>query len=1540
MRNNKQAKKDHPSLNVSKRSRTSPILPFQNICETEIGDNPTFNLFDMSMRFVTKSFTYHRDSYALSICLIYHSRMSQTISDLCLGLPDGFKTNYHQFIIQDGTDSNQHPIYKYIDGPGYIHTFYYVNDSLYYCNGDELYLYFDEDSDYYATLVFSNGDKMQFDNNGRLVRIENGYDSNNVKTITYNNQNRLSSIIDERKPLESINLSYNLLKLSKINFYETLPFGNINNLKKRVNLTYSSGFLVNISEEPPVRLMNYPSERSLYNFRYNTDSSLPHSSYDKLEYIEDCLSHDVYKATYSYVNLYSDYLVSCLVKGYYDTSDSFVAKESIQRIGYSLRTDDWATTNEVSVIKKGNYYSYSMDKNAHITAVFDGLSNDDFSTLYKETGVYLSISGNNRNIYVNGHRFINVTNSLSITFNSDAISLLNNYRHFVLRLYLKLNDYTSNRVRANITGTGISSYPYDINVGQFDRYQLLEIPIVRVNNSISSLTISLSFTNEESNYVDVDVGDVYFDKKANTVLKFAGGEYSLNQVTAIGIYANYYDQNPTRTINIGDGLIFSAEDFLNTLRHRKNIFCLLYGNTFSPSAYPLYFNNGKTIDFYNFRFTLHVGNTVVFDSFNPGNIYLESSDTWFFETIYPDKTILSDTKDSGKRTYYLFNDDNTTIISRTGTFDDAETFLTLSEMKETYDWNEKLTTVIKNKYMWYGGNPPQCQIVSTCTTTYEYFVDGELKKAISTSNNETIVLYEAEKNNEGYVYRKTTGLNSVDVSYTNYDCLDNELTKNIVNGSTIINSLYSKKFNYDYFVTNLSSIAFKYNDNTESINTFSIDYNTSETLLSNGGTTYKLHNDITDDGVEFSVLDNNSYSLLYSSVENGNNTQIIVVNSSLTYNSLTYERNGYRMMTHQKHNGTNKVDYLYYSGIESPVVNNLLKITDKYLNTTVGKETTFTYNQIDNSLSTIEFKTANSSAEFIIDLSYFNSGTIYTFGTFDLSFISKVDQTEIRLEKHLVYNPQVYTFGVKKDDFNRLIKHYSVYSDINYKALISDVNYISGSFLPSSFVFGVNDNNGIAIQYQQYVETYSYDSFGNLSAIKIANINPELTYAYDGFGRIIGETNAFFSSYNHTYSYDSSGRLSSVDNVLLSYDARGRLISFGNTSFTYDSFGNRLTKGNDSYQWIRGTLLSQVTKDNQTYQFTYDYQGKRYQKTIGSLTISYYYHGDRLIGESRNDGKEIRYLYDETGIVGFDYYNGLNNNTYRYIKNPFNQIVGIVDNQAEIVAKYIYDAWGNHKIVDSLNNEITDLTNPGHINPIRYKGYYFDTETGLYYLLSRYYDPSSMQFISPDDYCYLNVNNVSGHYLYAYCYNNPVNLADCDGHFALWASVLIGALIGLTTTFIKDWADNGTPFDGSVDWREYVGAGIGGAIAGLGQGFLSTVVFSGLGNAIQSSISNEIKSFEEFAFSFSIGAIIGVIGYAVSTGIQSLGNKKVISIMGKSMDKLKINNRLAAAGFKNMKVGKMGYEVVFNKLYRHFGYQTLENAWELIYSFGSNFLPW
>ena len=1427
------------------------IFP-QNIKETEIGDNPYFNLFDMSMRFFTKTFTYHRDSYALGIYIVYHSRMPQTISNLCLGLPDRFKTNYHQFLIEDGTDSNQHPIYKYVDGPGFIHTFYYVSSSLYYCSGDELYLYFDNQSNYPSTIAFSNGDKLRFDSSGRLVRIENGFDSDNIKTITYNNQGRLSSIIDERKPLDSIGFTYTRQKLASINFWENLSFGNTSLLKKRINLSYSSSFLVGLSETPPVLIIGEPTERDIYHFSYNTDNSIPSSSFDRLEYIEDCLSHDVYKMIYSYINLYSDYLVTNLIKGYYDNNGYFVTKETIQRIGYSLRTDDWETTNEVSIIRKGIPYSYSMDKNAHITAVFDGLSSDEYSTLYKETGVYLPISGTTCTTFVNGHRFIRLTNSLSITFNNDAISLLNNYRRFVLRFYLKLNDYVSKRVVANISGTGIEASPTEINVNQFDRYQLVEVPINRNTNNISSLTITLSFINEDSDPVEVEIGDVYFDKKAITVLKFAGGLYSLNQVTSIGVYANYYDQQPTRTIPLTDELVFTPEDFLRIIKHRKNYFCVLYGNCFSPSKYPLYFNNGKVIDFYNFRFVLFVGNTAIFDSYNQGNVDLDSTDTWFFETIYPDRTILSTTKDTGTRVYYRFNDGNMIVTSRTGVLDDTNGFLTDSENIETFDWNEKLIETVKNKFQWTI-SPLQYSIISSCTTTYEYFDNGELKKAVSTNGNEIVTLYEAEENNSGYVFRKTSELNSVDISYNHIDCLESKITRNTVSGSSVINSLYSKQYSYDYFASDLSSVSFKYNNVAECTNTCSIDYDNSETIVSNGGSSYKLSYDIASDGVSFSVLNNNLYELIFSSIENNNDTQVTYFNASSNSSTLAYERNIYQKVTHQKLNSVNKVDYQYSTGIESYSTRNLHKTVDYFIDSNIGKETTFTYDSIDNSISLLEYGNVNSSPEFSIDYAYFTNGIIYTFGTISMSFISSVDETEIRIEDDDHFT-RIYTFGIKKDDFDRLIKHHSIYSDVSYRAFISDITYVNGTFLPSSFTFGINDVSGLTILCPYYSESYNYDSYGNLSAIYIGGVSfPHLAFQYDGFGRIVEESNEYVTEYNRTYSYDSYGRLSTVGNNTLLYDTKGRLTSFGGTSLTYDNYGNRLTKGNDTYDWTRGYLLSQITKGNQTYQFAYDYQGRRNQKKIGSLTISYYYDGNILIGESRSDGKEIRYFYDETGIVGFNYYNGTNQTTYRYIKNPFNQIIGIINNQGTIEAKYLYDAWGNHKVVNEQNYEIIDLSSPGHVNPIRYKGYYYDAETGLYYLLSRYYDPSIMQFISPDEHQYLNSDNISGNHLYVYCSNNPMKFMDSTGRIPELAKWLIGGgvilLMGVGAFFA------GGPL-GVI-----LGAGFYGALTcAAGSAIISGLIQGGV------STSNGGYFWEGFASGAADGFMWGaILGAATST---------------------------------------------------------------------------
>ena len=112
------------------------------------------------------------------------------------------------------------------------------------------------------------------------------------------------------------------------------------------------------------------------------------------------------------------------------------------------------------------------------------------------------------------------------------------------------------------------------------------------------------------------------------------------------------------------------------------------------------------------------------------------------------------------------------------------------------------------------------------------------------------------------------------------------------------------------------------------------------------------------------------------------------------------------------------------------------------------------------------------------------------------------------------------------------------------------------------------------------------------------------------------------------------------------------------------------------------------------------------------------------------------------------------------------------------MVKYVYDAWGNHKVCSSTGAEISDTTHVGHINPIRYRGYYYDVETGLYYLQTRYYDPQVGRFISPDSVDYLDPKSINGLNLYAYCGNAPVNNADPTGHSFIYA-LLISIGIGL-----------------------------------------------------------------------------------------------------------------------------------------------------------------
>ena len=131
--------------------------------------------------------------------------------------------------------------------------------------------------------------------------------------------------------------------------------------------------------------------------------------------------------------------------------------------------------------------------------------------------------------------------------------------------------------------------------------------------------------------------------------------------------------------------------------------------------------------------------------------------------------------------------------------------------------------------------------------------------------------------------------------------------------------------------------------------------------------------------------------------------------------------------------------------------------------------------------------------------------------------------------------------------------------------------------------------------------------------------------------------------------------------------------------------------------------------------------------------------------------------------------------------NPAALAAGVfLDNTGAVVVKYVYTAYGECKVLNANGTEITDTTHIGNINPFRYRGYYFDTNTGLYYLKSRFYDPETGRFLNADTIDYLEPDKINGLNLYAYCGNNPIMSVDPSGHSFL-ATLAIMAAISLVT---------------------------------------------------------------------------------------------------------------------------------------------------------------
>ena len=117
----------------------------------------------------------------------------------------------------------------------------------------------------------------------------------------------------------------------------------------------------------------------------------------------------------------------------------------------------------------------------------------------------------------------------------------------------------------------------------------------------------------------------------------------------------------------------------------------------------------------------------------------------------------------------------------------------------------------------------------------------------------------------------------------------------------------------------------------------------------------------------------------------------------------------------------------------------------------------------------------------------------------------------------------------------------------------------------------------------------------------------------------------------------------------------------------------------------------------------------------------------------------------------------LNGTTYYYVTNLQGDVTAILNTSGTAVVTYTYDAWGN-----PLATTGTLATTLGTLNPLRYRGYVYDTETELYYLQSRYYDPQIGRFLDADSFTSTGQGLLSNN-MFAYCLNNPIAFSDSGG---------------------------------------------------------------------------------------------------------------------------------------------------------------------------------
>ena len=411
----------------------------------------------------------------------------------------------------------------------------------------------------------------------------------------------------------------------------------------------------------------------------------------------------------------------------------------------------------------------------------------------------------------------------------------------------------------------------------------------------------------------------------------------------------------------------------------------------------------------------------------------------------------------------------------------------------------------------------------------------------------------------------------------------------------------------------------------------------------------------------------------------------------------------------------------------------------------------------------------------------------------------------------------------------------------------------------SQIVYITKDANGNTVT---YTNRYQYDVLGQLIRVDDQLKDETILYTYDA---------GFNMTSEKVYDYTTAGTVSGTPEIRTFTYASGwkdQLVSVDGQALTYDGAGNLLSYNGRTFTWKNGRQLAGTTGNGRTVSYTYDHNGMRVSKTVDGVKHTYVYAGTLLLQEKAT-GLDLKFSYDSLGNPIAVLYN--NGEEYYYVKNLQGDIVGLVNKDGEWVVEYRYDAWGN--ILSTIGSLATTL---GAVNPFRYRGYFYDAETGFYYVSSRYYAPGVGRFISPDTTNVLDMqSDLHDKNLYAYCDNNPVMRKDAGGEFWTIASgAVIGAVISAGIEFGMQLATGGK-IDVINIGLAALGGAAGGALAATGLGYMGQIIgnaaISGTSEVI-SQVRNGNRDLGSIALNAGKMAAVGAASVAIGgEGIKAKG---------------------------------------------------------------------